>query len=604
MKNTDKCYAVFGAGNFGKQTIEYVGEKIAFFIDNNAEKQKHDFYGFKVYSLKEALEQIQDKIIIIAISEQYVEEIAEQLVANGVQNYTTFKEVQIAVTKEKLEKRTDYIKIYNRAINWIKENSVKDGGIITTTKYEKSYPEVTGYFIPTLLRWGYKELALEYAKWLCSIQKEDGSWYDSFDKSPYVFDSAQILKGLLAIRNLYPEVEKHIINGCDWILSNMHEDGRLMTPVEDAWEDKKTCSELIHTYCMSPIFEAGRAYNRADYIQKADKIMKYYIENYRDKIVHFDLLSHFYAYVCEAMVDTENEELAREAMENISVFQKESGAVPAYNNVDWVCSTGLFQLSIVWFRLGDLERGNKAFEYACRLQNESGGWYGSYLSEENSEEINTYFPDAEISWAVKYFLDALYYKNLAQFETQASIFQNEINELDGRYLAVKQVICDTHQGKPLKVLDIGCGKGAYLKNLTAELPDNTYFACDMSLKVMEYFEIDSVEKKQGTLTNIPYENDTFDIVYTCEALEHAVDIESALAEMARVTKSGGRIVIIDKSVSRLGYFDIEKWEQWFDDEILMNIMKKYCSEVSVEEEISFMKEAANGLFHAWVGKVR
>lgn len=43
------------------------------------------------------------------------------------------------------------------------------------------------------------------------------------------------------------------------------------------------------------------------------------------------------------------------------------------------------------------------FNYACKLQNKSGGWYGSYLSEENENEINTYFPNSEISWAVKYF---------------------------------------------------------------------------------------------------------------------------------------------------------------------------------------------------------
>ena len=34
----------------------------------------------------------------------------------------------------------------------------------------------------------------------------------------------------------------------------------------------------------------------------------------------------------------------------------------------------------------NIERGNAAFRYACKLQNSSGGWYGSYLSIENMEE--------------------------------------------------------------------------------------------------------------------------------------------------------------------------------------------------------------------------
>lgn len=42
-------------------------------------------------------------------------------------------------------------------------------------------------------------MAVTYAGWLCSIQHEEGAWYDTDDKEPYVFDTAQILKGLVAI---------------------------------------------------------------------------------------------------------------------------------------------------------------------------------------------------------------------------------------------------------------------------------------------------------------------------------------------------------------------------------------------------------------------
>ena len=112
-----------------------------------------------------------------------------------------------------------------------------------------------------------------------------------------------------------------------------------------------------------------------------------------------------------------------------------------------------------------------------------------------------------------------------------------------------------------------------------------------------------MEKRIGNLTCVPYEDDRFDITYTCEALEHAVDIGSAIREMARVTKSGGYIVVIDKNKERLGEMVIGEWEQWFDEEELKNIMSRYCTEVKVEKKVSY-EEADYGLFYAWIGKVR
>lgn len=596
-------YVIFGAGNFGTQAIDLIGKSnIEFFIDNNVNKQKRKFCGFEVLSLENAKNKIDDVCIIIAMSDIYIKDVQEQLIENNINNYKTINQLKMELTKQKLLIRTDYVNVYNKAINWIKSNTINNQGIINNSNLKKIYPEVTGYYIPSLIRWGYRDLAIDYARYLCSIQNSDGAWYDTENKNPYIFDSAQILKGLIAVRHLYPEVEKHIIAGCDWILTNMNDDGKLIAPLEDIWGDGKTFSELIHTYCISPIKDAGIIYNRNDYIEKADKIAHYYTSKYREDILNFNLLSHFYAYVMEAMLDIGETSLVKEAMDKIETIQKSSGGIPAYNNVDWVCSTGLFQFAVVWFRLGELEKGNKVFNYACKLQNKSGGWYGSYLSEENENEINTYFPNSEISWAVKYFLDALYYKNLAQFKFQAPMFLNSIEITDGRYKCIEEIMKKIDSCA--KVLDVGCGKGRYLKELVKTHSTVKYYAMDISLEVMKFFEIPGVEKKQGNLTNIPYENNKFDFTYSCEALEHAVDISSAIREMCRVTKSGGYVAVIDKNKDMLGYYDIEEWEQWFDENELKQELLKYCSDVIVKKNINFDDKPANGLFYCWIGKIK
>ncbi len=597
-------YVIYGAGDYGKRVIEYIGtDQIAFYIDNNVQKQKDGFNGFEVYSMNDAILKLNGRPIIIALSEEKIRDARISIEKNEIYNIFTYREIQNKKTRERLISRRNCIDIYKQAIVWIKKNSINGEGIINNSELRKSYPEVTGYYIPSLIRWGYRDLAISYAKWLCDIQKSDGSWFDTDNIAPYVFDSAQILKGLVSVQNIYPDkeqVKSCIIKGCKWILSNMSDEGRLVAPNESIWGDNSTMSELIHLYCLAPLIHASKIYNIPEFEVKANKIARYYIDNYREEILEFNLLSHFYAYVMEALVDLGEYELATEAMEKIADLQSETGAVGAYKNVNWVCTTGLFQLAIVWFRLGNEERGTKAFNYACGLQNESGGWYGSCVVDDKNMEKNTYFPNAEISWAVKYFLDALYYKNLLQFENQAPIFGNFIASFDGRYVAVKEAI--KAKGEGLNVLDIGCGKGRYLRNLVKDLPKNTYYAVDLSTKVMSFFEDLHIECKQGNITNIPYTNESFDIVYTCEALEHAIDINSAVREMARVTKTGGEIIIVDKSVEKLGFFDIEEWEQWFDVESLRDLMLQYCSNVEITPDISFDGQIEKGLFVCWKGR--
>ena len=490
------------------------------------------------------------------------------------------------------------------AMSWIKNNTIDGNGITVTSKERIIYPEVTGYFIPTLLQWGEKEIALAYAKHLCSIQKENGSWYDMNNNEPYVFDSAQILKGLIAIRSLIPTVDEYIIKGCDWLLSNMQVDGRLTTPNKDTWGNNEDfCSELVHIYCLSPLKDAGEIFNRPDYIEAVNKILSYYKKEKMDRIKNFSLLSHFYAYVMEGLYDIGEIELCRECMERLEKYRNRKGGIPGLKDVPWVCSTGLFQLALVWYKLGDLEKGNTLFYYALNLQNSSGGWYGSYPAPGilakfyRGRKRPYYFPDAEISWAVKYFLDALALKEKLEFENLAMIFTDKIDKNDGRYVLVKEQLQSLGNNE-LKVCDVGCGRGRYLLNLIEDCPDNEYFASDISAKVMQNIP-GLVVKKVGSMTNIFYEDNSFDFVYACESFEHAINLRAAFRELFRITKPGGKVVIVDKPIEKLGKLDIDEWEQWISDDDIKAYAEECGGILQIQKSVPY--EAKNdGLFRAWI----
>lgn len=607
LKN--KKYVIFGAGDYGKKALEMLGrENVAFFVDNDKNKDGSVVNGLEVKFFSRINKKLKEYLVIVAVSYQYIKDIKTQLQDIGVLPYDIFVEMLQRETKKKIESRPDYLGVYKKAISWIEANTIveKTGkSIINNTNCHKGYPEVTGYYIPTLIRWGYRELAIDYAKWLISIQHDDGSWYDTFAQMPYVFDTAQILKGLLAAYSIWPDenVKNAIIKGAMWLAGNIQHDGRFKAADESIWKMPKAYSELIHLYCLSPIREVGIQFSRPELLKMVDLSIDYYKQNHMEEILHFDLLSHFYAYVMEALVDLGELELAKIAMNNIANFQTEDGAVPGYNDVHWVCSTGLFQLALTWFRVGDIERGNKAFSYACRLQNESGGWYGSYPSVD--DESNDYFAASEISWAVKYFLDALYYKNKAEFDISAPKFMTSIDKDDERYKIILQISKESCLlGGDIRILDVGCGKGRYLKNLIEDLPDSQCYGVDISKNVIAEKTNQNIVWEEGSLTHIPFRDNNFAMAYTCEALEHAVDIKSAIREMARVVRPDGRIVIVDKNIAALGTLEICEWEQWFDENELAAIMSEFCREVNIVHDVNYEGYFKEGLFSVWIGKVK
>lgn len=500
---------------------------------------------------------------------------------------------------------TAHISQFYKAKQWIANNTLLyDGhsdkkGIIISTDQPILYPEVSGYYVPTLLKWGEKDLARAYIEYLLSIQNDDGSFNESYGAHKYTFDTGQIAKGLWEYASVDSRCKEALLKACDYIVSKQRDDGSIATDNYDYWglAFGRRVPEAIHLYCLEPLRNAAKAFNKPQYEECIQKALKFYLQD--KQLTEFNTLTHFNAYIIEALIDLGLHKEAQSAMDKIALLQRKNGFIQAYPDSDkFTCSTGLFQYAICWYKLGGMEnikKGDKCFYHALALQNDSGGWYGSYGKKSN------YFPQGEISWAVKYFLDALYYKKYAEVNLSQNFFQAHINANDERYVLFKNLV----ENGGNRVLDVGCGKGRYERNLIAVCPNKSYFGIDFSYGVLAHVP-ESMQTKHGHLLNIPFEDNSFDVVFVSEALEHCIDLEKAISELVRVTAKGGKILIIDKSSEQIGRLAVADFEQWFDKDGLKELMQSYGLKVELIEAVSPYyngdTRADDGLFSAWIGE--
>ena len=482
-----------------------------------------------------------------------------------------------------------------KAVRWVRTNSIPGQGIVISSRQRSCYPEVTGYFIPTLISIGDRNLACQYAQWLISVQKNDGSFGIGGNGCSFAFDTGQVVRGWVALVKQMPALEMPLRSACDWLVRSADPAGRLPVPMAGgAWSlgGRGEVSEAIHTYVLPPLLAAAEVLNEPSYRQFVDRSLDYYLGNVTlTDFTQPNALTHFYAYVQEALLDLGCEAEVRAGMASVATFQQQTGAVPGYHDVEWICSTGLAQLAQVWFRLGETARGNKAMEFLSLLQNGSGGFYGSYGVGAD------YFAGEEISWAVKYAIEAAQRQIASHFDATSSSYQPDISQSDGRVQAVLRHLGNL-DGKHL--LDAGCGKGRYAKLIKQLYPQAMITAMDVSAEMLRHVP-QGIRTVQNSILNTPFDDGEFDAIICIEALEHAVQIEESIGELARILAPGGKLVIIDKNAEMLGALEMPNWEKWFDVEKLTSIMERQGLRVSSEFVGYYHVNRPDGLFVCWSG---
>jgi ubiquinone/menaquinone biosynthesis C-methylase UbiE len=102
-----------------------------------------------------------------------------------------------------------------------------------------------------------------------------------------------------------------------------------------------------------------------------------------------------------------------------------------------------------------------------------------------------------------------------------------------------------------RVLDAGCGPGFYVaETLDRVGPEGSVVGVDASepmlaLAAKRCEGHDNVGFERGDVTALPVESETFDRALSVQVLEYVDDIPAALAELLRVVRPGGRVLIWD-----------------------------------------------------------
>jgi len=120
-------------------------------------------------------------------------------------------------------------------------------------------------------------------------------------------------------------------------------------------------------------------------------------------------------------------------------------------------------------------------------------------------------------------------------------------QYDGRWRALAERLVEHYGLKPgMRVLDVGCGKGYLLYELTQVLPGIEVAGLDISTHAIENSKQEIRPfLREGTASDLPFEDDCFDLVVSLGVLHNLkiFDLYKALSHIERVRRGGAYVMV-------------------------------------------------------------
>lgn len=133
--------------------------------------------------------------------------------------------------------------------------------------------------------------------------------------------------------------------------------------------------------------------------------------------------------------------------------------------------------------------------------------------------------------------------------SEAAIFNDEtiLNR-------IRDSACGSSGAANVHVLDVACGPGIVVAHLAPHCRQIT--GCDMTPAMLDKARARTAAKGianahfvPGRVEALPFDDEAFDVVVSRSAVHHFADPPAAFREMARVTRTGGRLITVDVAAS-------------------------------------------------------
>ncbi len=117
---------------------------------------------------------------------------------------------------------------------------------------------------------------------------------------------------------------------------------------------------------------------------------------------------------------------------------------------------------------------------------------------------------------------------------------------DARELALQAVA----EIAPATVLEVGGGEGELAERIVRDLGVELVLV-DQSERMVEISRNRGLDARVGDVQSLPFADESFDCTVAAWMLYHAADVGLAIAELARVTRRGGRLVATTNGAGHL-----------------------------------------------------
>jgi ubiquinone/menaquinone biosynthesis C-methylase UbiE len=116
-----------------------------------------------------------------------------------------------------------------------------------------------------------------------------------------------------------------------------------------------------------------------------------------------------------------------------------------------------------------------------------------------------------------------------------------------------------HLRDDMSLLDVGCGPGTVTVDLARILKGGHVVGVDAAPQVLDAARehaagYENVRFEEANAYELPFGDDTFDVVYAHQLLQHLSDPVAALREMKRVAKPGGLIAVRDADYAAMAWY--------------------------------------------------